>query len=120
MEQDVLIAATLAAGLFPRAPNLDVQKAAQIYFDVLDALQTERGQQPGVTQRSPCLTTAGKMRRLSHDLAAPLRPEISAAKPLMHRAAAVSAREPPLDLADLLVAPPAASFRKFRARSPGL
>ena len=38
----------------------------------------------------------------------------------MHRAAAVAAREPPLDLGDLLVAPPAASFRKFRARSPGL
>ena len=59
MEQDVLIAATLAAGLFPRAPNLDAQKAAQIYFDVLDALQTERSErnQPGaaagVTQRSP-------------------------------------------------------------------
>jgi hypothetical protein len=44
MEQDVLIAATLAAGLFPRAPNLDAQKAAQIYFDVLDALQTERSE----------------------------------------------------------------------------
>ena len=53
MEQDVLIAATLAAGLFPRAPNLDAQKAAQIYFDVLDALQTERSErnQPGAAAR---------------------------------------------------------------------
>jgi hypothetical protein len=51
MEQDVLIAATLAAGLFPRAPNLDAQKAAQIYFDVLDALQTERRNQPGAAAR---------------------------------------------------------------------
>ena len=49
MEQDVLIASTLAAGLFPRTRNLDAQKAAQIYFDVLDALQTERPKrnQPG-------------------------------------------------------------------------
>ena len=31
----------------------------------------------------------------------------------MHRAATVAAREPSLDLGDLLVAPPAASFRKF-------
>ena len=60
MEQDVLIASTLAAGLFPRTPNLDAQKAAQIYFDVLDALQTERGQQPGVTQRSPLPDDSGK------------------------------------------------------------
>jgi hypothetical protein len=40
--QDELIAATLAAGLFPRTPNLDAQNAVQIYFDVLDALRTER------------------------------------------------------------------------------
>jgi hypothetical protein len=39
---DALIAATLAAGLFPRTPNLDAQKAVQIYFEVLDALQKER------------------------------------------------------------------------------
>ena len=60
MEQDVLIAATLAAGLFPRAPNLYVQKAAQIYFDVLDALQTERSErnQPGAAARRHTATPA--------------------------------------------------------------
>ena len=42
MEQDELIAATLAAGLFPRTPDLDAQKAAQIFFEVLAALQAER------------------------------------------------------------------------------
>ena len=40
--QDPLIAATLAVGLFPRTPDLDAQKAAQIFFEVLAALQAER------------------------------------------------------------------------------